>query len=128
MASFRYWAKRQIRSTHAVDIEYTIEVDLQQLDGGLPIPVKAENIGLSGNVVTVLHRIDRIRPILTDLVQTVGGTPDNEDFDEFFSSVAAGEVFVFNDDADQNVIMASKAKPSKQGPYTTYSFSIRLLE
>lgn len=127
MADFTYTAKRQIKTGHTVDTVYTITIDLQQLDGGLPKKIGAENTSLDGSVVGVLHRIDRLQSIQTDLVAVSGGTPDPDDFDEFFSSVANMEVFTFNDGVDHDAILVGDASKARQGIYFTYSFTIRLI-
>ena len=129
MATFTYFAKRQLKAGHIIDpeTEYTITVDLQGLDGGMPKSIKKQHVALSGNTVTTLHRIEGYFQIKTDLIPISGGLPDTEDFDEFFHSVAAGETFVFNNGTDQDAIMASDPVRSRSGLYYVYSFRIRLL-
>jgi len=128
MASFTYTAKRQIKSGHTLGVDYAITIDLQARDGGMPEPVKTENLSLDGNVVTVLNRIDRIYKITTDMVPVSGGNPSDADFDEFFSSVAGGEVFSYDPDGTPvAAIMKGDATRSRNGIYFSYSFSIRLL-
>ena len=128
MASFTYYAKRQIKAGHSIGIGYTITVDLRAQDGLLTQGVKNTNVSLNGNVVTVLHRIEKSYSIATVALPISGGTYDFDDFEEFFSSVAGGETFVFNDGSDQNAILSSDPSVTREeGLYFSYRFGIRLL-
>ncbi|MCP4256820.1 MAG: hypothetical protein GY774_04735 [Planctomycetes bacterium] len=127
MAIFTYTAKRGIKTGHSIGNAYSITCELQRQDGGLPIPVKSELVSLSGNVVTTLHRIDRIIALKTTFISIEGDIPDDADFYEFLSSVSGGEVFTFNDGSDQSAMLNSKPTRNRSGLYFTYSFSIRLL-
>lgn len=128
MPEFKYYAKRAIKAGHTSGVEYTIDIGLQSLSGLMPIARAAINTALSGNTVTTIHRVDRIYTAVTQLQDITGGTYDPEDFDEFFSSVAGGEVFVFNDGTDENAILVGNASEKRvEGLYFTYQFRFRLL-
>lgn len=128
MAQFKYIAKREIKSGHTAGTEYTITTVLQKADGEMPEPVLREHKSISGAAVTVLHRIEKYLNVTTDYVAVDGsGTPDVDDFLEFFNSVAGGEEFIYNDGADHDAMMAGKPTRSRNGIYFSYSFKFRFL-
>ena len=127
MADFTYTAKRSIKSGHSSGTDYTITIVLQQVDDEQPSPVTNAHKALDGTEITVLHRIEKYIDFATDLVPTSGGTPDVDDFIEFFNSVAGGESFTYDDGTAQTVIMASKATRQREGLYFTYRFRVRVL-
>ena len=127
MASFTYTAQRNIKAGHSQASDYTITVVLQNADDEQPKPVKNTHKALDGTEVNVLHRIETYVDITTDLVAISGGTPDPEDFGEFFHSVAGGESFVYNDGTDHDAKMAGDVSRQRTGLYYTYSFRIRLI-
>jgi len=129
MATFTYTAKRSIKSGHTLDVDYVIDIELMSLDGEMPKPEKKESRSLGGNTVTVLHRIDTEISVTTDYIESDGsGTPDTDDFSEFFNSVAGGEQFTFNNGSDQTCEMVSMPTRTRTGIKFNYSFSFRVIE
>lgn len=127
MPSFKYFAKRNLKSGHTAGTEYTITIDLQQLDTQV-VPVVATHRSIGGYTVTVFHRNDIEHQVATDLINADGtGTPDTDDFDEFLHSVAGGESFTFNDgSSDISVKMAGKPTRRREGMlYYSYAFKLR---
>lgn len=126
MATFEYTASRKIKSGHSAGTDYTITIGLQQLDDGMPSAVKTVHKSLGGRQVTTLHRVERYLDIVTDYIPVTGGTPDAEDFEEFFFSVAAGETFTFNGEgADDVSVMVGKPQRIRQGLHYFYRFRIQ---
>ena len=129
MPSFTYTAKRELKSGHTLGDSYTITTDLIAADGEVPEMVGAQHKSLSGNTVTVLHRIEKYLSVTVDYVAVDGsGTPDTDDYTEFLNSVAAGEGFTYNDGStDFAVIMAGNPTRTRHGIYFSYAFRFRFV-
>lgn len=128
MATFTYTAKRNLKSGHSIDTQYVITIALQQLDDEQPRAIKKEHRSIGGATVTVLNRIDEHLQVTTDFIESDGtGTPDVADFAEFLHSVAGGEQFVFNNGADQDVIMIGRPTRSRNGIKFNYRFELRVV-
>ena len=128
MADFIYLASRALKSGHTAGTEYTITTELLRADGETPEPVIKQHKSLSGNTVTVLHRIEKYLAVTTDYVLVDGtGTPDADDWTEFLNSVAAGETFTYDDGTEYTVIMDGKPTRNRNGIWFNYSFRFRFI-
>ena len=125
MASFTYTSLRNLKAGHSAGTDYTITVNLQQADEQIS-PQHSQNMALSGNSVTVAHRIDQIINITTDYINA-GTTPDVDDMLEFMWSVAHNESFTYNDGTDKTVKLQGAPTRNKAGIYWSWSFSIRVI-
>ncbi len=96
-------------------------------DDDQPDAETVEHKSLDGTTVTVLHRIERYTPITTQHIATSGGTPDVDDFTEFFDSISGGEAFIFNDGNDRSAKIQGKPTRKREALLYNYSFRIRLL-
>ena len=124
MASFTYTATRNLKTGHSADTEYVITLNLQAADEDIT-PKHAQHIALSGNTVTVGHRIDQVISITTDYINA-STTPDIDDMLEFIHSTAHGETFTYNDGSAKTCIMQGDARRSKNGLYYTWTFAVRV--
>lgn len=86
-----YTAKRTLKAGHSVDTAYQFTLGTVQ-DDRAAVNEGAQNVALSGNTVTVVHRGDIMRSITFQLV-TASSTPDLDDLREFLDSVKYGETF-----------------------------------
>lgn len=129
MPSFKYLAKRELKSGHTLGDEYTITTELMVADDEMPQFVGSQHKSLSGDTVTVLHRLEKYLSVTVDYVAVDGsGTPDTDDYIEFFNSVAAGEQFTYNDGTtDHLVIMDGNPTRQRNGTWFSYSFRFRFL-
>lgn len=128
MPTFTYTAKRQIKSGHSADTQYTITTDLHQVDGGMPVASKTEHRTLGGNQVTVLSYVDEFISVTTDWINADGtGSPDVDDYREFLFSVAGGEEFTFNNGEDQQVVMDGMPTRMRNGILYNYRFRMRVV-
>ena len=129
MPTFTYTALRNLKAGHSASTEYTITSALMTADDDQPEPDKAETVSIGGNVKTIFRRIDQFLDVTTDYVNRDGtGTPDYEDWEEFFHSVAGGESFVYNNGSDRTAIMASKPARNREGIFWNYRFRIRFID
>lgn len=129
MASFLYTAKRSIKTGHTSGTDYTITIDLQQLDGNTPAPIKTVHKALGGEEVHQLHRIEKHFDLVTDYIAVDdSGTPDNDDMTEFLDSVAGGELFTFNDGstAFTNARLVGNPTRARNGIFYSYTMKIRV--
>ncbi len=125
MVTFTYTALRNIKSGHTADLAYAIEIEITQGEI-LPNPIQQQHIALSGNTVTVVHRLDESISITTNFVSP-STTPSIDDMKEFLYSVIHGESFVFNDGVDDhNAILVGKPSVTRQGIHLSWSFTLRL--
>lgn len=92
MGTITYTAQRSLVSGHTAGTEYALEVPFEEWTPQSQ-PNTDETESLSGRVFTTLHRIDKMWRV---------GIMETEDqavldqMEEFFDSVAAGEVFTIN--------------------------------
>ncbi len=125
MVTFTYTALRKIKSGHSIDTVYAIEIDIDQGEI-LPSPIQNQHISLSGNTVTVVHRLDETISITTNPISTLT-TPDIDDMKEFLYSVIHGESFTFNDGIDDyTAILVGNFSQNRQGLHLSWSFKLRL--
>ena len=130
MPSFTYTAKREIKSGHTLGDDYTITTEFMVADGEMPEFVGHKHKSLSGeNEVNVLHRLEKYLAVTVDYVHVDGsGTPDTDDYIEFFNSIAAGEAFTYNDGtSDHAVKIDGKPTRARNGVYFSYSFRFRFI-
>lgn len=128
MATITYTAKRNLKSGHSIDNDYEIDIALMQLDDEMPRAQASISRSIGGNQVTVLNRIDEHLQVMTDYIESDGtGTPDTDDFLEFFHSVAGGESFTFNNGSDQTVVMVGNPTRVRTGVKFNYRFEMRLV-
>ena len=130
MPTFTYTALRNLKSGHSADTQYTITTELMAIDDEMPDAKKHEHRAIGGGAsVTMLHRIEQEISVITDYVDSDGtGTPDTDDWNEFFYSVAAGESFTFNNGADQTCEMVGKPSRTRTGIKFNYSFRFRVID
>ncbi len=86
-----YTALRSIKSGHAVDTAYSIDIELTQNDKSFS-PIGKELTTLSGASKFVSYSDNEQHKITTVFV-TLTGTPSFEDMREFLDSVCHGEYF-----------------------------------
>lgn len=129
MATFTYTAKRELKSGHSADTQYTITTGLLVLDDEMPRPEKEEHRAIGGGAsVTVLHRVDEEISVTTAHINSDGtGTPDTDDWREFFFSTSAGESFTFNNGADQTCEMVGTPRRRRSGLHFNFSFRFRVI-
>ncbi len=128
MPSFTYTATRSLKSGHVSGTDYTITIETQRDDDDQPRGIKDTFKALDGSMTHTLHRIEQYRDIKTVPIERSGGTPDPDDFIEFFNSVAGGETFTYNDGSDHTVMMSTMPKRTRLGSlHQFYSFKLEIL-
>jgi hypothetical protein len=95
MSVLTYYAKRNLISGHVVDTQYSIEFDVRALDRRNMYDRRVHQ-SLGGATQTVFNREDVLWRLTTISLPRTGGEGTAEQFDEFASSVCAGETFTFD--------------------------------
>lgn len=121
-----YTAKRSLKAGHVLNTSYVINIGLVESDRR-PKNMGAQNIAISGNTVSIIHRGDILLPVNTKLVNA-SSTPDIDDMREFLDSVRFGETFQLD---SVNYIMSNFKDPYQEKrihpSYFRYSFMARKL-
>ena len=87
-----YTALREFAPTHVENGAYSFTVGTVADNRRRPTEGR-QSVAIDGTTVSVIHRGDEIRQVVTVAVETGAGTPDLEDLREFLESVKYGETF-----------------------------------
>lgn len=131
MLQIEYTAKRSLKAGHTVDTIYVINVEISKRDRMLKTE-GSQQISLSGNTVTTVHRREETYNLQTVLV-TDSTTPDVEDMLEFLDSTISGETFrldltgVLEDYVMTSITNSYRANRIGSTNIFQYSFQVRKL-
>ena len=122
-----YTAKRNIQAGHTIDVDYTIDIGVDQYDYDLNNK-GTQSVAFDGSTVSVIHNMAETITIST-LPLDMEPNVTIDDMREFLYSVATGETFSIDGDT---VIMDSFKSPFKENRRSvtddySYSFKVRKL-